>query len=259
MRRGENRRLMPALRYGIRVLIAGAVIVVITLVFVVLAIRRLTASPSLPGGVQAASFPMRTPSGPVIVQGVGVRLTDRRYQAQPVMTGSKPLSTLGAIAAVNGDFYNLRTGAPSGRLVIGGFVENAGPSAEPSLVLAGSQTRIAKRAPLAGDLISGKPRLIVNGQLFTRFILDGATARQANAPAPRTAVCLCGGWIWLYVAPAPGVTLSQWQLALLGRGCDQALNLDGGPSSGLVEQGRLVTGSDAAVPTALVIAKSSTG
>jgi hypothetical protein len=208
---------------------------------------------ALPAGIEERSFTARGSAGNSRVTAVGVSLSDGRYRERPMMTHGKRLSQLHAVAAIDGDFYNLQTGQPSGRLVINGAVRS-GSNAEPSIVLHRLATTITRYpAASAVNVISGKPRLIIDGERVGDFAADGATRLQVDAAVPRSAVAVKGGELWLLACGAPGLTMAEWARALQREGFDDALNLDGGPSTGLVLGHRLLAGQDAQVPTALAI------
>jgi len=210
----------------------------------------------VPAGLTERTFTAHGSAGDSQVTSVGVSLADARYQVRPMMTHGKRLSTLKAAAAIDGDFYNLRTQQPSGRLVIDGETLS-GSDAEPSIVLDRQATTIARDPPAsAANLMSGKPRLVIDGARVHDFTADGATRLQDDAVVPRSAVALKDGELWLLACGEPGLTMSEWATVLQRRGFEDALNLDGGPSTGLVVGHQLLAGQDAQVPTALVIARA---
>lgn len=235
-------------------LVLCALLVVATAGVVRLASRSDAASP--PAGIAERSFTARGRAGDVRVTAIGVSLTDRRYEERPMLTRGKRLSDLGAAAAIDGDFYNLTTERPSGRLVIDGAVL-AGSAAEPGISLNGGATAI-ERYPRssAAEVISGKPRLIVGGRRVSDFAIDGATHQQDTAAVPRSAVAIEGNELWLVACGEPGLTMTEWARALAAQGYRDALNLDGGPSTGLVVEHRVLAGQDARVPTALAIVRA---
>ena len=91
-------------------------------------------------------------------------------------------------------------------------------------------------APPAGARFSiqARPRLVVNGE---------ANTRDEKAKAERTALCVLGEGRRLEVVLArgpsrgDGPTLAFFAEMLVSRGCEQALNLDGGPSTGAAWRG----------------------
>ena len=236
-----------------RALMVGAILLVAAVAVVRVASR--SDASALPPGVTERSFTAHGSAGDSRVTSIGVSLADARYQSRPMMTYGKRLSDLNAVAVIDGDFYNLQTGQPSGRLIIDGVVRSSS-AAEPSIALDGETVTIT-RYPKASDVnvISGKPRLIAGGERVLDFTADGATRMQDDAVVPRSAVAIRADELWLVVCGEPGLTMTEWARTLQSRGFQDALNLDGGPSTGLVLGHRLLAGQDAQVPTALVIVR----
>lgn len=138
---------------------------------------------------------------------------------------------------INAGFFDTK-GAPEGLGVSRGVELRAGSRSLGGGVLAVAEGRGALFpaegfAPRAGldFAIQSKPRLVV----------DGASniERDDGKSAERTALCLRneGRTLEVVVArgeqPGKGPTLSLLADMLVSRGCDGALNLDGGPSTGV--------------------------
>jgi hypothetical protein len=91
--------------------------------------------------------------------------------------------------------------------------------------------------------IAGDPLLLADGRLLTKPA-DSNQPADANR-APRTAVGVAGGRVWLVVVdgrrPGTAVGMSHHELAAFMQrlGCTDALNLDGGGSSTLWFDGRV--------------------
>jgi Phosphodiester glycosidase len=183
-----------------------------------------------PDGITVVRRTVRSSAGPVPVVSVRVSLADPRYRVAPVVAG-QPVSQLDALAAVNADFYNLATGVPSGQLRIGGRLMVAGDPLEPSLGLGGGRAVIGKRLHGWPDVVSGKPRLVVNGRPVAGLAADQVTPYQLDARVPRVAVALRGRWLWLVGAGRPGLTMREFQRLLVAMGARQALGFDSGPSA----------------------------
>ncbi len=148
------------------------------------------------------------------------------------------LRARGATLVVNGGFFGLR-GEPEGLVVSGGrmlspFLARIGGGV---LAARGGLARLfaAEAPPAPGDVdfaVQCRPRLVVDGAVNIRSD-DG---RRAD----RTALCLRDGGGVLEVVVARGAddegrdgpTLHALARLLAARGCAQALNLDGGPSTG---------------------------
>jgi exopolysaccharide biosynthesis protein len=105
--------------------------------------------------------------------------------------------------------------------------------------------------------IAGDPMLLAAGKLLT-------TPAVTNR-APRTAVGLVGSRVWFVVVdgrqPATAIGMSHHELALFmqGLGCTDALNLDGGGSSTLWYEGKVMNqpsdGAPRPVGNALVLVR----
>jgi hypothetical protein len=147
----------------------------------------------------------------------------------------------GATLVVNGGFFGLR-GEPEGLAVSGGRVLSpllARIGGGVMTVRAGIARLFATETPptLGEDdfAVQCRPRLVVDGAVNIRSD-DG---RHAD----RTALCARDGGAVLEVVVArsdddddgrDGPTLFTFARLLAARGCAQALNLDGGPSTGAV-------------------------
>jgi hypothetical protein len=96
-------------------------------------------------------------------------------------------------------------------------------------------------------IVGAGPLLIQQGQIVLDPGLEGFKSDFATQPAARSVVCqLKTGSLWLGVIgnAQEGVTLSDLAKHLKTWGCQDALNLDGGSSATLYQQGRIVNGSD---------------
>ena len=147
------------------------------------------------------------------------------------------LSRTGASLAVNGGFFTPDT-LPEGLAVSGGRELSA-----KSLELGGGVVTVARGrarlfavedyAPPEGldSAVQCRPRLVVSGVQHVK--------KDDGRGAERTALCLRegGSVLEVVVARGPeggrGPTLSAWAGLLVARGCEEALNLDGGPSTGV--------------------------
>jgi uncharacterized protein YigE (DUF2233 family) len=150
----------------------------------------------------------------------------------------------GAALVVNGGFFDRQRRAEG--LVVSGGQELAPFSA----TLGGGVLVVAKgRASLhdaIGFALPPGAEFVV--QARPRLVVDGARNVQGDdgPRAERTALCVRDGGQRMEVivvrgeAPGRGPTLGQLAAQLVARGCEQALNLDGGPSTGVAwrEHGR---------------------
>ena len=148
-----------------------------------------------------------------------------------------------ASIVINGGFWDPDR-EPEGLTVIGGrvlvpFDADLGGGV---LVVEGGRARVLDAE--AGEPLvrpgwafaqQAKPRLVVGGQVN----IERDTGRRAD----RTAVCLRDGGRTIELVHArtaderrgrDGPTLFRFAHTLVAKGCEDALNLDGGPSSGMV-------------------------
>jgi hypothetical protein len=115
--------------------------------------------------------------------------------------------------------------------------------------------------------VGGGPRIVRAARVAVETENEGFTAAFAEARHPRTAVGIRGRTLYLAAVdgrqPGYSVGMSLPELAelMLGLGCREALNLDGGGSTTLWLRGRVVNspsgGSERRVANALVVLNSS--
>lgn len=144
-----------------------------------------------------------------------------------------------ASLVINGGFYG-RDMLPEGLVVTRGhevspFVERLGGGVVTLAGAVAAHHDAAGFSPIAGTefAIQCKPRLVVDGAVNI--------ARYQNRTAARTALCLRDGGraLDVYVARVDpsrgraGPALHTFARQLVDEGCTEALNLDGGPSTGV--------------------------
>jgi exopolysaccharide biosynthesis protein len=208
-------------------------------------------------GIRLTRSTLSTSAGPATLVRLAVRLDDSRYRVAAVSTDGVGISQLDALAAMNADFYR-QDGGASGRLVIDGRELVAGDGREPNLGLDEGRASIGRDVQGYRDVVSGKPILIADGRALPRLRVGGVTSFQLHTRAPRAAVALAGGELWLVAVGKPGLTLREWQHHLLRLGARWALNMDGGPSVSLALDGRpLVDQPERDVPVAIAIVESA--
>ena len=147
------------------------------------------------------------------------------------------------VAGVNGDFFNMGTGAPTGTLVMGGICYNMNEDWPFFAILDDGSCvigdRKAKIPANAVELIGGPEVLIKDGE-FTKAVDTSGYGVEAH---PRTAIGIkADGSIVMVVsdgrmAPAScGQTFHQLAEQMLALGCVDALCLDGGGSASFISQ-----------------------
>jgi hypothetical protein len=94
----------------------------------------------------------------------------------------------------------------------------------------------------ASNVVGGGPLLLQNGRLVLNGQLEGFSPSFMRQGAPRTVIGSDGDRVWLVTLEGvghPGPTLAQTATLLRSMGLRDALNLDGGSSTGLVMGGSL--------------------
>jgi hypothetical protein len=143
----------------------------------------------------------------------------------------------GALAAVNGGFFDTQTGAPDGLLVVDGLLRADGRDSSRAFAFVVGRdarpaiTRVDAIEPgtLATALAAG-PRLLHAGR-------PTAEPRATDPRHPRTALGLCRDRSLLLLTAdgrderAAGLSLDELTAVLQALGCVEALNLDGGGST----------------------------
>lgn len=87
-------------------------------------------------------------------------------------------------------------------------------------------------------MISGGPRLVQDGAIVTTLEPGFQEDRFTTATSPRTAVGINGQGKLLLVSVPGGATTQQMRELMLGLGCVDAFNLDGGASCGMYYNGQ---------------------
>jgi exopolysaccharide biosynthesis protein len=90
-------------------------------------------------------------------------------------------------------------------------------------------------------MISGAPDLVINGKISTAKLPPGFTdSRFTTVSANRTAIGVKKDGLLLLVS-IKNVKISELKEIMLKLGCVNAINLDGGASSGMYYDGKVVT------------------
>jgi len=102
------------------------------------------------------------------------------------------------------------------------------------------QTRSTESLGDAPNVLGGGPLLLRNGQIVLNGEVEGFSPSFLRQGAPRTVIGSDGTRVWLITLEGvknPGPTLGQSAVLLRSMGLRDALNLDGGSSTGLVMGG----------------------
>lgn len=194
-------------------------------------------------------------------------ISDDRGQRLPLLTVNSGLAQRGLSRYTGewGRLYQALTGSETGLLLSGGQVQRRIGSAElaagvplrpeDTLVVArggadlpwgeGDRLRIESRPsdPVgnASSVMGGGPLLLQNGRIVLNGSAEGFGAAFLRQGAPRTVVGSDGTLLWLVTLEGAGggagPTLSETAWLLQQMGLVDALNLDGGSSTGLVMGG----------------------
>ena len=159
--------------------------------------------------------------------------------------------SVNAILAVNGDFYGSRQ---SGYVIRGGTLYRSAEKngAEDLVIYGDGSFEIIRESEVsAGDLVAGGardvlsfgPALIENGEIS---VTQDDEVGRAKASNPRTAIAVIDDLHYLFVVSdgrtdeSEGLSLYELAVYLQSRGVRTAYNLDGGGSSTMVFNGRVV-------------------
>ncbi len=147
------------------------------------------------------------------------------------------------VAGVNGDFFNMGNGAPTGTLVMNGNYYNINEDWPYFAILDDGTAIIRDRSDPVVDNIAqgvGGPEVIVKNGAFAPAV---ETSGYGVDQHPRTAVGIKANGDIVFVVSdgrqAPGScgqTFHELAVEMLALGCVDALSLDGGGSASLVSQ-----------------------
>ena len=176
---------------------------------------------------------------------------DNTYGRNVTDTTSSIAGSVDAILAVNGDFYGAQQ---SGFVIRGGVLyrSTAKKGAEDLVIYADGSFGIIREAEItaqellesgARDVLSFGPALVENGEISVSVNDEVGRAKASN---PRTAIAVIDELHVLFVvsdgrtSESEGLSLYELAVFLRGKGVQTAYNLDGGGSSTMVFNGRVV-------------------
>jgi len=159
----------------------------------------------------------------------------------------------GALAAVNGGFWKYN-GTPAGALKIDGhwYGQPVIPRAvigwrDGGAVVFIDRMQSQEGWELCDHIVGGAPLLVKNGHAITHFDAERTSPFFLNWWHPRTALGIRpnGDWVFVVVDGRAwglfgGMTIRELAQFMAQLGCAEALNLDGGSSSTLVVQDKVV-------------------
>ena len=203
-----------------------------------------------PGGLHASPLMVSTPAGDVPVYMVRVSLADGRYRISPQVAG-QPLSLMDTAAAITGT-ANPVSGVPAGRLVISGRQLVRGDPGQPALGLADGRAAIGAGLTRWPNLVAGGPLLVQSGHATSGRQLGDTAVR-----APRVAVAVGGGELWLVGAGGRGLTVPELQRVLVSIGAKSAIAFASGRAADMVVGGRPLLGQvELTAPDAVAVLSS---
>ena len=176
---------------------------------------------------------------------------DNTYGRNVTDTTSGMAEAVDAILAVNGDFYGAQQ---SGFVIRGGVLYRsaAKKGAEDLVIYADGSFGIIREAEItaqelldsgARDVLSFGPALVENGEISVSVNDEVGRAKASN---PRTAIAVIDELHYLFVvsdgrtSESEGLSLYELAVFLQSKGVQTAYNLDGGGSSTMVFNGRVV-------------------
>ena len=176
---------------------------------------------------------------------------DNTYGRNVTDTTSGIAEAVDSILAINGDFYGAQQ---SGYVIRNGILyrSRAKKGAEDLVICADGSFGIIREAEItaqalldggAQDVLSFGPALIENGEISVSVNDEVGRAKAGN---PRTAIAVIDELHYLFVvsdgrtSESEGLSLYELAALLQSRGAQTAYNLDGGGSSTMVFNGRVV-------------------
>lgn len=170
-------------------------------------------------------------------------LRDQAFEAEDYYRNTVGNDDFEVVAGVNGDFFNMGSGAPTGTLVMNGIMYNKNEDWPFFAILDDGSCVIGERSdklPENAVQIVGGPEVLIKNGVFTDAV---NTSGYGVASHPRTAIGIkADGDIVMLVsdgrqAPAScGQTFHMLAEEMLALGCVDALCLDGGGSASFASQ-----------------------
>jgi exopolysaccharide biosynthesis protein len=106
------------------------------------------------------------------------------------------------------------------------------------------------------DLVSGGPRLVQDGAIYTQLEAPFTEARFTTIVSPRSAAGINAQGKLVLVSVPGGATIQQMRELMLGLGCVDAINLDGGASCAMYYNGQYIATPGRELTTTLQVSVS---
>jgi hypothetical protein len=163
-------------------------------------------------------------------------------------------------AAINGTYYCQRTYMPVGDVAVGGNLLFKGVVGT-GLCITGDNKVSMLPGPRQGKpdwsgfrtVLCAGPRLLTDGQVTVNARAEGFRDPRVLGSAPRSAVALRPNGVLLLLTIEKNISLQNLAYVCKHLGATDAMTLDGGSSSGLYADGRIITKPARGVSTALVV------
>lgn len=162
------------------------------------------------------------------------------------------------LVAINGTFFNPKTKRPVGDIVIEGTHLNRG-KLRTALVIEGPFvfiTTIPTSMNFTGrveGLLACGPRLLTDGRITVYPAAEGFRDRRLFRPARRSVVGVTRYGKVVFAVIVTPVTLTKAAKIMRSLGCVDAMNLDGGGSSGLYCAGKFFVKPNRKLSTVLMV------
>jgi len=165
--------------------------------------------------------------------------------------------------AINGPMFDTKTYQNVTDLIVKGVVNNGGNYADKGIAFGNpwvgiaaywSTTSNSTNKPV--DFIGGAPTLIINSKIS--LDMKGLPNSFATALTRRTAIGIDGSNIYLLVTLGTNANLNEVATEFLKQGCTYAINLDGGGSSSLVVENKVLYTQNRNVPSVFGIRLKAT-
>lgn len=186
-----------------------------------------------------------------------VRIDPRTVSVRPVVLAkggerfADAISHLKPYAAINGTFYD-KDYKPLGDIVADGKLINKGRYPSAFVITKSGRASVAWRKDASfasrgySAALAGGPRLVRDGKVDIDPIADGFSKRALEIIATRSGVGVTKSGNIVLVVEGDPMTLADFAERMRAQGCDEAMNLDGGPACGLYFRGRTL--SEATLP-----------
>lgn len=163
-------------------------------------------------------------------------------------------------AAINGTFFSSEL-KPLGDIVIDGKLANRGHYPNAIAAKSNGQVVFVRRTGRRFDwrgytsALAAGPRLVHKGRIKLDLKADGFRLLGLEIKAPRSGIGLTRCGELLLVVDTDYVTIPDFAQTMLDQGAVEAMNLDGGPASGLYHDGKTLVPATLRMTNILMVVK----